>query len=52
MTQSDLAALEQCRREQTAAGNVIRKGGRDIEWAKRTAEDWLMEEALIRLDIQ
>lgn len=43
-----LSDLGYSRLRQTTAGEYIRSGGPDVQGAMRGAEDWLMEEALIR----
>lgn len=45
-----MTPLEYCAQQQTECGDYIRRGGPDIEGAKRGAGDWLMEEALIRTE--
>ena len=42
--------LEYCRFRQTEAGDYLRAGGTDKRGAMSGAEDWLMEEALIRAE--
>lgn len=41
-------ALRRCEDEQQVCGDYIRSGGPDQRGAMRGAEDWLMEEAMIR----
>ncbi len=46
MTPAD--EIARCAKEQAACGDYIRAGLPDQRGAQRGAEDWLMEEALIR----
>jgi len=43
-----MSDLERCGREQQECGDYIRGGGPDQRGARQGAEDWLMEEALLR----